>query len=133
MASRSRTRTSTPLRILCLEDNPLIVFHLEQMIEDLGHIFGGALESFAQLRDLAPLAIEVALVDIDLADGSTGPDAAQWLFDRGIPVVFVTGQKDVAELHAGLVVATLIKPVCAADLQHSLDRIPASPNPRLVK
>lgn len=103
------------------------------MIEDLGHIFGGAMESFAQLRDVAPQAIDVALVDIDLADGSTGPDAAQWLFDRGIPAIFVTGQMGVAQLHADLVVATLIKPVCAADLQRSLDLIPANLNPRLVK
>ena len=29
-----------PLRIFYLEDNPLIVFHVEAMIEDLGCIFG---------------------------------------------------------------------------------------------
>jgi hypothetical protein len=39
-----------PLRIFCLEDNPLIVFHLEQLIEDLGHVFAGSLESFAALQ-----------------------------------------------------------------------------------
>lgn len=128
----SRSRTSKPLRILCLEDNPLIVFHLEYMIEDLGHIFEGAMESFAELCNLAPPAIDVALVDIDLADGSTGPAAAQWLFERGIPAIFVTGQTNVAELHADVVVATLIKPVCAADLQRSLELVPAGPNPSLA-
>lgn len=110
-----------PLRILCLEDNPLIVFHLEHMIEDLGHLFCGAMESFAQLRTVSDLDADVALVDIDLADGSTGPDAAQWLHDRGIPAIFVTGQKEVAALHTETVVATLIKPISIDDLQRSLE------------
>lgn len=112
-----------PLRILCLEDNPLIVFHLEQMIEDLGHIFCGAMESFARLRTHPRPDADVALVDIDLADGSTGPDAAQWLRDQGIRSIFVTGQKDVATLHAQRVVATLVKPISLEDLQRALDLV----------
>lgn len=112
-----------PLRILCLEDNPLIVFHLEHMIEDLGHVFCGAMESFAQLRALSQLKVDVALVDIDLADGSTGPDAVRWLLDQGIPAIFVTGQKDVAAQNANIVAATLIKPISVEDLQRSLDLV----------
>ena len=115
-----------PLRILCLEDNPLIVFHLEHMIEDLGHVFCGALESFEQLRDSSlQLEIDVALVDIDLADGSTGPAAARWLLDQGVPAIFITGQKDVAERNADAVVATLIKPISTEHLRHSLELIQA--------
>jgi AmiR/NasT family two-component response regulator len=121
------TSSISPLRILCLEDNPLIVFHLEHMIEDLGHVFCGAMESFAQLRNApAPLKIDVALVDIDLADGGTGPDAARWLQDQGVPAVFITGQKDVAARHADVVAATLIKPIAVGDLQRSLDLIRSS-------
>ena len=117
------TSLPAPLRILCLEDNPLIVFHVEQMVEDLGHIFCGAVESFAELLKLSAVKADVALVDIDLADGGTGPDAARWLFDRGIPAIFVTGQKDVAALHADAVLATLIKPISVEDLRRSLDLI----------
>jgi CheY-like chemotaxis protein len=111
------------LRVLCLEDNPLIAFHLEQMIEDLGHVFHGAMESFTQLRSLGPGNADVVLVDIDLADGSTGPAAARWLLDRGIPAIFVTGQKDLAALHADAVVATLIKPIEAEDLRKQLQLV----------
>lgn len=114
---------SRPLQILCLEDNPLIVFHIEQMIEDLGHVCCGAVESFAGLRKLPAVEADVALVDIDLADGSTGPDAVRWLLERGIPAIFVTGQKDIAAQHADAVVTTLIKPISLEDIQRSLELI----------
>lgn len=119
------TAPSTSMRVICLEDNPLIVFHLEQMIEDLGHQFYGAVESFRNLLNLPSLKADVALVDIDLADGSTGPDAARWLAGRGIPAIFVTGQKEIAALHADAAVTTLIKPISLEDLQRSLDLIAA--------
>lgn len=120
---RSRSPRPTPLRVLCLEDNPLIVFHLEQMIEDLGHVFWRALDSFADLCEHPAIEADVSLVDIDLADGSTGPVAARWLRDRGIPSIFVTGQAGLAAPHASVVVATLIKPVSAEDLRHALDLV----------
>ncbi len=74
-----------PLRILYLEDNPLIVFHIQAMIEDLGHVFAGSAGSFADLiADFDTLEIDGALVDIDLADGRTGPLAATWLGDAAL-------------------------------------------------
>ncbi len=41
--------SASPLRIFYLEDNPLIVFHIEAMIEDLGYVFAGSASSFAAL------------------------------------------------------------------------------------
>lgn len=81
--------TPIPLRVFYLEDNPLIVFHIEAMIEDLGHVFAGSLSSFAELEaSFGELAMDCALVDIDLADGATGPEAAEWLLNKGIPSIF---------------------------------------------
>lgn len=99
-----------PLRILCVEDNPLIAFHLEHVIEDLGDACAGSVDSFADLQ-MQPLDFAAALVDIDLADGPTGLAAARWLTERGIPCAFVTGQTDIAEQHADLAVAVVAKPV----------------------
>ncbi|WP_244495128.1 hypothetical protein [Bosea sp. Root483D1] len=63
-----------PLRLFYLEDNPLIVFHVEAMIEDIGHVFAGSLSSFAELKaSFSKIAMDGALIDIDLADGTTGP------------------------------------------------------------
>jgi CheY-like chemotaxis protein len=121
--------TSPPqvLRILCLEDNPLIAFHVEQMIEDLGHLPVATVDSFAELQALPEVEADCALIDIDLADGCTGPDAAQWLRQRGIPGIFVTGQKEIAEANAELVIGHLVKPITIEGLKRVLDQIIAKP------
>ena len=115
------------LRILCLEDNPLIAFHVEQMIEDLGHLPVAMLDSFAELQALPEVEADCALIDIDLADGCTGPDAAQWLRQRGIPGIFVTGQKEIAEANVELVNGYLVKPIGMEGLKRVLDELVAKP------
>lgn len=118
-----------PLRVFYLEDNPLIVIHVEAIIEDLGHIFAGSVGSFSELvACIDALEIDGVLVDIDLADGRTGPSAAEWLRDRGIPVLFVTGQEIVAAEYPEAALALVKKPVSAADLAEKLEllRRPAS-------
>ena len=115
---------ATPLRVLCLEDNPLIVMHLEQMIEDCGHVFVASLESFADLREqFGAMAVDCVLVDIDLADGRTGPDAASWLADRKVAALFVTGQEQLAQELRHLVVGIVPKPLSLRALKAGLDQI----------
>lgn len=113
-----------PLRVFCLEDNPLIVFHLEQIIEDLGHVFAGARASFADLKAGWPiLRMDCALVDIDLADGRTGPEAAAWLSIRNVPIVFVTAQDRVAAQYAGIAAGVVSKPVTPTSIASALDAV----------
>jgi len=117
----------SPLRVFCLEDNPLIVFHLEQIIEDLGHVFAGAAESFADLKDGWPtLRMDCALVDIDLADGRTGPEAAAWLSIRNVPIVFVTAQEKVAADYVGIAARVVSKPVTPMSIASALDAVQRS-------
>jgi CheY-like chemotaxis protein len=114
--------TAQPMRILYLEDNPLIVFHIEQLVEDLGHIFVGALGSFSELREqFSSLEFDGALVDVDLADGSTGPDAAAWLAERGIPTIFVTGQVAIAARHSDVSLGVIGKPVSMSELASKIE------------
>ncbi len=115
--------TSAPLRILCLEDNPLIAFHVEQMIEDLGHLPTLTLGSFAELQTIDPLDVDCALIDIDLVDGRTGPDAARWLKDRNVPGLFVTGQHEIGETFRDLVEGILVKPISMASLSAELEAL----------
>lgn len=113
--------TSRPLRVFCLEDNPLIVFHLEQMLEELGHVFVGAVESFADLKERwNALDVDCALVDIDLADGRTGPKAVAWLAGHGVPAIFVTGQDRVAAEHEATVMGIVPKPITLSALAAAL-------------
>lgn len=114
--------SAPPLRIFCLEDNPLIIFQMEAMIEDLGHIFAGSAISFTDLvkrQDLG--SIDGVLVDIDLADGRTGPDAAIWLSEQGIPSIFVTGQEAIAAEYPQVALATIGKPVSEIELAEKLE------------
>jgi len=117
------SQPSPPLRVFCLEDNPLLVFHLEQMIEDVGHAFVGSTDSFAGLKTASPIEIDVALVDIDLADGRTGPTAAAWLRDQGVAVGFVTGQVHIAAQYAEISACVLAKPFTASDLATALENL----------
>ena len=122
--NRKTPPSATPLRIFCLEDNPLIVFHLEQMIEDLGHVFAGSSASFMELQQrVSTIEMDCALVDIDLADGASGPSAAAWLLSRGIPCAFVTGQEAVAARFPEISVATVGKPINKASLVVALDHL----------
>jgi DNA-binding response OmpR family regulator len=115
------TPISHPLRLYCVEDNPLIVFHLEQLIEDAGHLFVGSADSFSDLKaHLEVGTIDGALVDIDLADGATGPDVAAWLKERGVPSLFVTGQEHIAASYPDLVRGVIAKPIAIADFAHKV-------------
>jgi CheY-like chemotaxis protein len=117
-----------PLRLFYLEDNPLIVFHVEQMIEDLGHIFVGATDTFAAFKQqFAGLQVDAVLLDIDLADGSTGPLAAAWLLERGIPAIFVTGQDGIAEQYQDRCAGIVRKPVNPSDMAEKLGRLTRLP------
>jgi AmiR/NasT family two-component response regulator len=112
----------SPLRIFYLEDNPLIVFHVQAMIEDIGHIFAGSLGSFAELKaSIDEFEIDGALIDIDLADGPTGPAAAKWLLERGIASIFVTGQEQTAAQYASLSLGILSKPIEVQRLAEKLE------------
>jgi CheY-like chemotaxis protein len=110
-----------PLRIFYVEDNPLIAFHVEAMIEDLGHVFAGSADSFADMvRIVVSLDVDGVLVDIDLADGRTGPAAAAWLRERGIPSLFVTGQEGIAAQYADSALGLVRKPIAVSDLAEKL-------------
>lgn len=110
-----------PLRIFCIEDNALIIMHLEMLIEQAGHIFVGSVARFEDLqRRIDELEFDLALVDIDLADGRTGGKIACWLHTRGIPSLFVTGQERVAADYAHVSLGIVAKPVSSEALLSKL-------------
>ena len=120
----SLAKPSQPLRVMCLEDNPLIALHLEHMVEDLGHRIVETCDSWAEARlRFDRSAIDCVLIDIDLADGRTGPLAAAWLRERGVPALFVTGQEALARDHLDLVAGVIAKPVSMASLEDGLRTI----------
>lgn len=77
-------------RILIVEDEMMVAMEMEAVIDDLGFEPVGIAVDSAQALALADKQPDVALVDLHLRDGLTGPDLGRRLADRGIQVVFVT-------------------------------------------
>lgn len=82
-------------RVLIVEDDPLIAIDLQHMIHDLGYVTSGIANSFDSAKRLAPHS-DLALVDVNLIDGATGPRIGQFLAGEfGISVVLVTANPEV--------------------------------------
>jgi DNA-directed RNA polymerase specialized sigma24 family protein len=78
--------------VLIIEDEPLIAFDLEGLVESLGHRVRGIARTRAEATALAGLHRPgLILADIQLADGSSGLDAVNDLLRAfTVPVVFIT-------------------------------------------
>jgi DNA-binding NtrC family response regulator len=87
---RGRDRTEQPVRILILEDDPLIALDLAAIVEDAGHEVIGLFDSLAEARRHLEEDIEFALLDVDVSDGKSF-EIASALSDRAIPFAFVSG------------------------------------------
>ena len=79
-------------RIMIIEDEMIIALDLENLVIELGHTVIGIAttrdEAVRMARETKP---ELVLADIQLADGSSGVDAAIDILDKAsIPVVFIT-------------------------------------------
>jgi CheY-like chemotaxis protein len=79
-----------PLKVLIVEDEMLVACHMEALVEDLGFQPAGIAADAAQARELAEQAPDIALVDLNLRDGLTGPEIGSYLGARGVSVVYVT-------------------------------------------
>lgn len=103
-------------KILIVEDEFVVAMNLEAILEDRGHQSVGIapdLDTALQLVDQQP---DLALVDINLRDGETGPIIAQRLRDRGVAVLFVTANPRMLDKIPGTrAIGVLTKP-CDEDL-----------------
>ena len=79
------------MRILIVEDELITAIDVEASLSEEGHqIIGIARESETALGLGQRLKPDLALVDVHLVDGETGPEIAGHLEDMGIPVLFMT-------------------------------------------
>ena len=79
--------------ILVVEDEALLVMDLEAMLEDEGHRLVGEAMSLSEVESLSLDAPpDIAFVDIQLADNSSGLDVCRLIKDRwpSTAVVFLT-------------------------------------------
>lgn len=82
-------------RVLIVEDEMLVAMDMEAVIEDLGFEPIGIAADSREARKLGALQPDVALVDLNLRDGLTGPEVGRHLARLGIQVVFVTANSGI--------------------------------------
>ena len=77
-------------RILIVEDEILVATELEAILEDLGYEPVGIAPDLTSAEAYFDEAIDLALVDLNLRDGLTGPQIGQLLGAKGVTVLFIT-------------------------------------------
>lgn len=111
------------MKVLICEDNTLIALDLEDLVRESGHtpigITARSKECLQLARDLKPDAV---LLDLNLADGRTGPIVAAELKSLGIPFVIISGElsflpDDLQTEHR------IEKPISQAELSGALSEI----------
>jgi len=95
---------------------------LKDVLEDGGY---QVLKLAARHREALVIAGEtkpdLALVNIDLADGDDGVALARDLKAMGVPVLFISGQPDKARLEKDVAVASLAKPYSGPDVLEAVN------------
>src|SRR5260221_4468523 len=78
-------------RVFIVEDEALILFNLQDMLEDLGcEVVASALRIDEALAKGGELAFDVAILDVNVA-GERIDSVADLLASRGVPFFFATG------------------------------------------
>jgi two-component system, response regulator PdtaR len=114
------------MRILIVEDEPLIAMHLEMLVAELGHevcaIAACERDAIVHASTHHP---DVVLIDIRLALGSSGIDTARELHARhGLRCIFLSGNLDEATRNAVLPyepIAFIGKPILPVQLRRALE------------
>jgi DNA-binding response OmpR family regulator len=107
------------VRILILEDDPLIALDLQMILEAAGHEVVEVCHRLSTVCRNHGQGFDFALLDVDLPDGKSY-GVASWLDERRIPYAFVSGSSE-AERPASLRHAPFIaKPYHSAAIVKSL-------------
>lgn len=77
-------------KILIVEDEMLVAMDLEWVLTELGYEPVGIVPDLATAQTFFDQSIDLALVDLNLRDGCTGPEIGAQLSAIGVAVVFVT-------------------------------------------
>jgi len=116
MATRGR------FKVLIVEDDPIIALDETQIVESCGHqVIGVAAEAETTYRLASHRIPSLALLDINLADGWTGPAiCAKLIGDYGVPVVFVTANPEQLPPDFGGALGCIEKPFSVSTLEAAL-------------
>ncbi|MFL6733622.1 MAG: response regulator [Sphingomicrobium sp.] len=112
---------SMSAKILIVEDEMLVAMELESILEDLGHTPVGIAPDLKAADDYARLPLDLALVDLNLRDGLTGPEIGKRLGERGVSVLFITANPRVLGDGVAGTVGVLTKPTDQDTVRAAVD------------
>lgn len=123
----SSSRSDHALRILVVEDDAFIALDLECQLVELGHeVVGIAATATAAVEMARAARPDIAIVDLRLADGSRGEDAAMTLrVDLDVPSIISSASlHQVTEAERAVIrpTAMLSKPLLPEDLSRAIER-----------
>ncbi len=106
-------------KILIVEDEMLVAMELESILAESGFEPVGIAPDLSTAREFVDQSIDLALVDLNLRDGLTGPEIGKMLGDKGVTVLFLTANPRILGDGIAGAVGVLTKPtdseiVCAA-------------------
>ncbi len=109
------------LRILIVEDEPLFAQTLRHLVElnPLHEVIAVAEDSASALAAVEQRTPDLALVDLQLANGTTGFPVAVKLHELGVPCLFTTGKAPSFPM-PDLALGCLVKPFSHDDLVRAL-------------
>lgn len=119
------------LRVLIVEDEPLIAADLELLIGEMGHEVIGPADSLDEaLSVIEAQEVDVAFVDLNLRDGFTGLQIASALVGRpGAEVYFLTGNADLIPPDRCGARGVIAKPYTEGDIATALTAVPVKASP----
>lgn len=112
---------ATALRVLVVEDEPMVSMMIEDMLRDRGYdVVGVALNLTSASQLASSLELDLAMLDVNLAGERSFP-VAEILRQRQIPFIFATGYGSPGVDPAFAAVKVLRKPFVSADLERALN------------
>lgn len=110
-----------PARILIVEDEMLVAVELENILEDLGHEPVGIVPDLQTADRYFDEEIALALVDLNLRDGLTGPQIGERLGASGVTVLFVTANPSILGSGIAGAIGVITKPTDEDTVKAAVD------------
>ena len=115
-------RERTIRRILVVEDEPLVAFDNEHLLNDAGYEVVGTVDNLADAtRLIQEEEVDLVLTDVTLSGDGNGMDVARAAGARGVPVLFVTAA--CPEEAQALGIGCLAKPYSDKALKAALEAL----------
>ncbi|MEL6289738.1 MAG: response regulator [Pseudomonadota bacterium] len=107
--------------MLYLEDEALIALDGRMMLEDLGFGDVRMAHSLGEAENLAADGVDLAVLDINLGDGTTSISFAERLAKTGTPIIFASGYNAAEKIVSHIGGPLMAKPFTQNDLARAVD------------